>query len=711
MRSPGVGDGMSDLGDIDELRKELRRRLDSVAAWLASEPSLSTSGVAPGEAANEVIDREWLAAAQHTIKQLKIRAASSLINVAFVGGYSSGKSFLISGLQNRLEYEPVAGDDPDEIASARYIGLLFSAPQATTACPATIVPVDGGDEYDASGRGFLRVLFSDGPDWENVGNSPAPAVVASYTTQNDEIIINRLSADHRERTVAEVEILLDGSTLPAKLYDLPGTGSLEPIHDEISNRAWADADCIVFTTQATASLGMADDELISRLYSHYLGTAKKIIWVVTGIDRSNVARNLSDNKVGWKEAIDADNAYLRSRYPMAYGQPSTLLGPTGFIGVSPAWEAYGKWLIAQGQAAEGRKYIGASRMSELRRVLTDLVEAGTGRRHIFLIAREARNLLSTRLILLREVLETAKTPLDALAGERDSLRARLQALQASIPLLHDELDGIKKAQLREFRVGFRGLADHLHAELDGKIKAADLTKEREAAQIDRRKAEIFKEWTASQGPQESWDQGQRKFLAIVATKLQVIMGETKPADGFATSQRINIDQLRIPPSARYRTGAPDILGQVSAVVGISAPVLGGIAAAAGIISGPFIAIPVGITVAAGLIYGVVRWVKGNTDALDLLRQAWVESLNEQAKRYEALATVSYAASLTAIIDRATELLAEREIELSRKIILTEASLTAPDKARLSEIVTRLQPFCERGAKLDEQLKALINTGF
>lgn len=551
------------------------------------------------------------------------------------------------------------------------------------------------------------MLFSDSPDWVDIGNSPAPAVVAAYTTQNDEIIVNRLNADHRMRKVAEVEILLDQSTLPAKLYDLPGHGSLEPIHDEISSRAWADADCIVFTTQATASLGMADDELISRLYSHYLGTGKKILWVVTGIDRANVARNLSDNKVAWKEAIDADNAYLRSRYPTAYGQPSTLLGPTGFIGVSPAWEAYGNWLIKQGQESEGRRYINAGRMSDLRRILNDLVEAGTGRRHISLIAREARSLLSTRLILLREVLETARTPLEALAGERRSLQDRLQTLQSSIPQLRNELDAVKNAQLREFQSCFKGLSAHLHAELDEKIRTTDLTKEREASQIDRRKAEIFKEWMVARGPQAAWEQGQRKFLDIAATKLQVIMGETQPANGFTVFQRVNSDQLQIPPSARYRTGAPDILGQVSAVVGISAPVLGGIATAAGIISGPFIAIPVGITVMAGLIYGVVRWARGRSDALDLLRRAWIESLSEQAKGYEAVATISYAASLTAIIDRATELLAERETELSRKIILTEASLTTPDKARLSAIVAQLEPFCESGARIEKQLLGLI----
>jgi hypothetical protein len=105
-----------ELGEVGELRNELRRRLDMADAWLAGEPSLGVLGGTAEGSGNEVLDREGLAAARSTIRQLKVRAASSLINVAFVGGYSSGKSFLISGLQNRLEYEPVVGDNPVEVA-------------------------------------------------------------------------------------------------------------------------------------------------------------------------------------------------------------------------------------------------------------------------------------------------------------------------------------------------------------------------------------------------------------------------------------------------------------------------------------------------------------------------------------------------------------------------------------------------------------------
>jgi hypothetical protein len=54
------------------------------------------------------------------------------------------------------------------------IGLPHSAAKASTACPATIVPIEQSDEYDLSGRGYLRVRFDGTEKWEGIGNSPMP---------------------------------------------------------------------------------------------------------------------------------------------------------------------------------------------------------------------------------------------------------------------------------------------------------------------------------------------------------------------------------------------------------------------------------------------------------------------------------------------------------------------------------------------------------
>ena len=686
----------------------MRRALDWADDWLNNEPSLDLEGAVELEGAK--LDREWLTSAKQTIRQLRIRASSSLINVAFVGGFSSGKSFLIGALQHKLQYEAVI--NKTGIPSDRYVGLLFSAPQETTACPATVVPVDADTELDASDRGFLRVRFSGNKEWENIANSPVPAVVAAYTTQDQEMIINRLNASHREQVVAEVEILLSDFTLPAKLYDLPGHGSLQPVHDEISNRAWADADCFVFTTQATQTVGKSDDELIRRLYDHHVNSGKPIIWVVTGIDRANVTRNLSDNKVAWQETVDKDNDYLRGSFPSPYGKPNTFYGADGFIGVSPAWEAYGRWLTARGNGreADGDDYISASKMEQLRSVLTGLIENGTGRRHISIISREARSLISSRLGLLVELLETARLPLDRLAAENSDLRRRLSQLQSAIPNVRQQLGAALQAHTRNVERAFRGLPGYLHAELDGQIRAADLTKEREANRIDARKTQLLKQWAADQGPERIWDEESRKFLDATLSTVRVVLGDTRPVDKLgATGTRIDLEQLRVPPSERYRTGAQDVIGQVSKVLGISTPVVTGIAAAAGLISGPILAVPAGLTLAAGLVYGLIRRHKGKSDALDLLRSAWIQSLDEAAQDYQVIFVLAISAKATSIIDRAAEILAERGAELSRKILLAEGGLAAPDNASRKELVVRLEPYCKTGEKLVSQLNELAGS--
>jgi hypothetical protein len=696
------------MSEIDELRHQLRRTLDRAEEWLSNEPSLDLGGAVELEGAT--LDREWLASARQTVRQLKIRASSSLINVAFVGGFSSGKSFLIGALQHKLQYEPVI--NKTGISSERYIGLLFSAPQETTACPATVVPVDSDAEFDASGRGFLRVRFTGAGEWENVANSPAPAVVAAYTTQDQEMIINRQTARHREQVVAEVEILLSSFALPAKLYDLPGHGSLQPVHDEISNRAWADADCFVFTTQATQTVGKADDELIRRLYDHHVNTGKPIIWVVTGIDRANVARNLSDNKVAWQETVDKDNDYLHGSFPSPYGKPNTFYGTDGFIGVSPAWEAYGEWLATREnrQEADGDNYVGASGMGRLRNMLTSLIENGTGHKHISIISREAASLISSRFGLLVELLETARIPLDRLAAENNDLRRRLNQLQDTIPNVRQQLATALQSHARNVERAFRGLPEYLHSELDDQIRTADLTKEREANRIDSRKIQMLKEWAADHGPEHIWSEESQKFMDTALSAVRVALGDTRPVDKIgATGTRVDLDQLTIRPSERYRTGAQDIIGQVSKLLGIGTPIVTGIAAAAGLISGPILAVPVGFTLAAGLIYGLIRRNRGKSDALDLLRSAWIQSLDEAAKDYRVIFALAITARASEVIDRAAEILAERAAELSRKIILAESGLAAPDNASRKELVARLEPYCKAGEKLISELNTLVGS--
>ena len=83
-------------------------------------------------------------------------------------------------------------------------------------------------------------------------------------------------------------------------------------------------------------------------------------------------------------------------------------------------------------------------------------------------------------------------------------------------------------------------------------------------------------------------------------------------------------------------------------------------------TGPFLAIPAGVTVLAGLVYEGIRRRKTDSTALNALRQEWISGLDEAAKQYqEAFAAATNIQGLE-IIDRANEILLERVDELAHK---------------------------------------------
>ncbi|SCL26961.1 hypothetical protein GA0070624_3405 [Micromonospora rhizosphaerae] len=691
------------MSDLEALTSDVRQQLEALEEWLGAEPSLGHDDVHE----HRKVDREWLATAMYAVHQLKVRAASALINVAFVGQFSSGKSFLISGLVGMLDYEEVIGDD--DMPSEQYLGLLYSAPKHTTACPVTVVPVTAASDVDASGRGFLRVRFTDSREWEAIGNSVPPAVVAAYTTQDPRLDINRLSVDHRSRQVAEVEILLRDCRIPGKLYDLPGHGSIDPQHDQIADRAWHDADCFVFVTQATQTVGREDDELIRRLHDHHVRTGKPVIWVVTGIDRAN-STNPGEHSTAWQQTVSANNSYLVERFPPVQRDASPgFIGAEGFIPVSPAWEAYGRWLMEQGdgQRHKGQNYARWSRMGRLRGVLTDLIEAGTGQTHLRGVAEEAHRTLASRLSLLTEMLHTARTPLEEMAGERDRLRLRLEQLNATIPEFRERLREDLLRRIRNMSRTFDGLAEHLHTALDDAIRAADLSKKKESEAIESRRADLLREWTSQHGPEKLWERESQEFLENVFQSVQTILGDTTSAEQMGSaSTQIDLTRLKTEPSQRYRTSGQDILQDVSKVLGVGTSIVTAIVAGAGFISGPVVIVPVGLSLAFGVVWGLIKRNKSKLATLDLLRQVLIDNLDEVAKEYVVLFAAEADARGTQILDRAVEILSERGIELERRIDLAEQALRAPDNASRRAIVEQLAPHCEQGEELRGRLAAL-----
>ena len=117
---------------LEQLKLRFQRDLQQAERWIRTindfqaRQQLAISRV-------EDLDREAF-----QIRALRTRAASTLLTVAFLGEFSSGKSFLISGLQGHLKLEKIQGNGR---ALHKYTGLLPSSPRPTNSCPATVVPV------------------------------------------------------------------------------------------------------------------------------------------------------------------------------------------------------------------------------------------------------------------------------------------------------------------------------------------------------------------------------------------------------------------------------------------------------------------------------------------------------------------------------------------------------------------------------------------
>lgn len=682
------------MGEVEHLQVQLRNSLDRVERWYSD-------GLELGIDSDQAQKEEFLHAAR-TIRQLRTRATSSMINIALLGGFSSGKSFLVGGLQRRLEYAPITDEDGN--TSEQYVGILPSASKATTACPASVVPVEPESGIDASGRGFLRARFADQARWTDIGASVMPAVVAGYCTSDPIAIARGRRSEDRDRTVAEVEVLLSGALLPAKFYDLPGHGSPNPIHDEIAANAWAEADCFMFVTQATATLSRVDLELIGRLYKHHVASGKPVIWVMTGIDRAS-----SVNLYGapeWKDSLTANNEYMTENFPPSPGAHDTFFGAKGFTPVSPAWEAKGCWRLAEGES-NGERLVSMSRMSQLRAQIRELVDAGVGRRHLRTVAIEAHAIVSPRHRLLVEILDSARLPIERLSSERADLAQRLRDLKDAIEQTGEALEGALRRHVRQVERTFRGLEDYLHEELDPTIRSTDLTKEKEANRVEVRKTQLLQEWAEKRGPIETWDREFDEFKHGAVVRLGNLLRDSGLSkEDVEGGTRINVEELSVPPSRKYRRGGQDAVQRISAVVSLSTPAAAGIAVAVGLIGGPVLVAPGAITLAAGVIYASIRQKKSRSTALSVLREEWIEGLNEAGEGYRQAFLAAARTCGSGTIDRVIELMSERCDELSRKILLVETRLAEPENTDRSELVERLAPYCDDAERLVNELSEM-----
>jgi hypothetical protein len=681
--------------ELDGLRIRLRDTLIDGESWLRQ--------IAAMDGAPEDWERTALDAAAEMLR-LRTRSASSLIKVAMLGAFSSGKSFLLSALQGGLELVTVP--DRDGIPAEKFVGLLPSSPVPTTACPATVVPVEPEDTaHDASQRGFLRVQFTDSQDdeWEDVGNSPAPSVVAAYAMQ-DADPLERLR-QHWDREVAEIEILLSTYRLPAMLYDLPGAGSVNAIHDTIIRQAMSKADCFIYVVHASRSMSDDDLELIRFLYAHHKISKKPVIWLVTAIDS---ATHLDHRNVrAWQANVDRNNTYLKDNFTLD-GRPDMGFINEGFIPVSPASEARSIALEAQGNLAEARTKAAESRMDGLRAMLDDLISRETGQPHLARVADEASGLLDHRLNWLSDRLRMERTPIEELQGSLSAQESELHKVRAAVPRLRTQLEEQLKEHTRRACRPFDRLAAHLHSVLDAQILATDVKRPTKANQVQLAKTQEMQSWIEARpdGPAALWERQEEHFKREIVRRVKEELGADDRARQLH-GHSFDIETLTMPRARIERPAGRDLVQQTAALLGISAPIvatgswMAGMAAA-GLVFPPAIAV-LGLSM---LVYMGVQRRRSRATSLEVTQREWIAALDTEAREVRESFELSIGLQGMDLIANLVERLESHQDELEGSMARLQERMAHPETQDQQALVDRLQAVVAEGESVMAPLRAL-----
>jgi len=678
---------------VDELMLALQQALEGSREWLSQVDALQS------QHERSLLSTEDLDEDLHDLRHLRTRASSSLLTLAFLGEFSSGKSFLVSGLQKHLHLERlrVKGNLVD-----KYVGLLPASPKPTSSCPARVIPISAAtDAPSAPSAPSLRVKFTDAGGWEDKGVADTPHKVAAYATELPELMLNRLPAD-RQRQVAEIEILVPDYVLPTQLYDLPGINSPNRVHDAIVTERMQDADCFVYVARATDTLSESALELIRFLYQHHKTSGKRVIWVVTAID---LASDLGmDDEPKWKTAAEQNTLYLRESFKTDDDQPDLDFIGQGFIAVSPALEARSSYLN-HSDADLAAELATESRMNELRRLLTQIIEVDTGRKHADVVAGEAQVIVQRHRAALLGALPTERIPVDRIKDELDRIRDGVRVLDAEVGPLRSRLSENLRHSINEALSAFdeAGLSRQLHAALDEEIGSANLRREQVMNRIEVRKTQVVKEWlSASDGLLSSWDAAFQEFKEDTLSSLRELIGGLHLPGSDWGSETLSMDRLSLPKPEQTDAEAEDLVRKATRIAGTIAPLVGIGAVAIGAATAVAV-VPVGAAITLAGLYALMRDRKRKISVLEVMRKAEIDNLNSIPRESKEWFVLTASVAGQRIIAQADQILDEHRRQINASLRRLQRRLAEPETMERREFVEKLEAICSAGAAVETAL--------
>jgi len=466
---------------------------------------------------------------------LQDRAKSELLSIAFFGAFSSGKSFLISGLNQKVDWYERDG-------RVQFAPLLPTSPRHTSNCPVAVEPVVSGraDEF--------AVLFEGSDIWEQ--KNPAIAIIQAYVTDLPNAVSQRLTNKDRTRTVRTARIGISSAIMKARLYDLPGFGAIGANYEGVIRNFVQQADCITYVAGAIKPLDEKDLELLRDVYTHHKLTGKPVFFVLTQIDRAWDI-DAGSGKIQWEEVRDANNEFLEQNFLVEGRADSTFIGE-GFIPVSPALEAKGIALSAQSHE-NSQRYIVDSGMALLRERFDDYLQNTSGPMHLAELASEAQKLLLRLTHDIRQRYLSESTPVAEARNVIIGYKAQRRILIDKKTRVEKELRELGQVAIRRAFAGSDpdDLVAFLKEKLNEKIKMSDVLKEKEIHQIETEKVILVREWMSRSSKSliprwvSSWESFYRQTNEIVNHLLEEALTAQQKAVEENSKEEVDITAAKV----------------------------------------------------------------------------------------------------------------------------------------------------------------------
>jgi hypothetical protein len=451
------------------------------------------------------------------------RANSELLSIAFFGAFSSGKSFLISALNKKVDWFQVGGHE-------QFAPILPVSPRHTSSCPVAVEPLPRKYTED-----HFWVWFKDSSDWEKKG--PAiEAVIQAYVTDLPNARAKRPTHSDRTRDVIKARLGIASAEMQARLYDLPGIGAAGFEYEELVREFVGQADCLVYIAWAVRPLDKGDLELLRHIYSHHKETGKPVFFVLTQIDL-NMNIDSASGRLGWEEVLDANNEFLAENFQVSRAGddtkvPDSVFMNGGFIPVSAALESKAEHLALQ-YPSKARELKEESQMENLRKVFDKYLRNTSGPMHLAELASEIQRLL---LRLKHDIQARKATESVPLEGARNQIKgyeaSRTQLIDGKHPL-HEELERLGQATIKRTFAGSD--PDHLKTfileKVSDKIMSSNVLDEKVLNTVETEKMNIVREWIMRDGKalMPRWVGAWDSFVAQSNERLEKLVREATQA--------------------------------------------------------------------------------------------------------------------------------------------------------------------------------------